>query len=61
VARKADGCNTLVQQSKWKKGRGTHEVNADGADVALCVCVVREPKQEARLAYTGVANEQKLE
>ena len=40
---------------------GTHEVDADGADVALCVGVIREPEQQARLAHARVANEQELE
>ena len=42
-------------------GLGTHEVDADGRDVALCVCVVSKAQQEARLADTGVADEDKLE
>ena len=41
--------------------RATHEVNADGADVALCVGVIRKPEQQTRLAYAGVANEEELE
>ena len=40
---------------------GTHEVDADGRDVALCVCVVSKAQQEARLADTGVTDEDKLE
>jgi hypothetical protein len=39
----------------------THEVDADGRDVALCVCVVGEPEQQARLSDTRVADEKQLE
>ena len=42
-------------------GRQTHEINADGTDVALCVCVVSETQQQARLADTGVADQKQLE
>lgn len=39
----------------------TYEVDADGGDVGLCVGVVGEPQQQARLADTGVTDEQQLE
>jgi hypothetical protein len=39
----------------------THEVDTDGRDVALCVCVVGKTKQQARLSDTRVSDEQKLE
>jgi len=39
----------------------TYEVDADGGDVGLGVGVVGEPQQQARLADTGVADEQQLE
>jgi hypothetical protein len=39
----------------------THEVDADGGDVALCVCVVGEPEQQARLSDTRIADEEELE
>ncbi len=39
----------------------TYKVDADGGDVRLCVGVVGEPQQQARLADTGVADEQQLE
>ena len=32
------------------------EVHSNGGDVALCVCVVSESKEEAWLANTGVAD-----
>jgi hypothetical protein len=41
--------------------RVTYEVDADGGDVGLCVCVVGEPQEQARLADTGVSDEQQLE
>merc|ERR1719414_1303101 len=37
------------------------EVYTDCADVALCVCVISKSKQQARLANTRIADEQKLE
>lgn len=39
----------------------TYEVDADGGDVGLCVGVVGETQQQARLADTGVTDEQQLE
>jgi len=39
----------------------THKVDADGGDVALCVCVVGEPEQQARLSDTRVTDEEKFE
>lgn len=45
-------------------GRGkevSYEVDADGGDVALRVCVVGETEQQARLSYTGVSDEEELE
>jgi hypothetical protein len=39
----------------------TYEVDADGGDVGLGVGVVGESQQQARLADTGVTDEQQLE
>jgi hypothetical protein len=47
-----------LRQIEWQC---THEVNADRADVALCVGVIRKPEQEARLPYAGVADQKKFE
>ena len=38
-----------------------YKVNADGGDVGLCVGIVGEPQEQARLADTGVTDEQQLE
>lgn len=38
----------------------THEVDTDGGDVALGVGVIGEPEQQARLANTGVSDEEQL-
>lgn len=37
------------------------EVHSDRTDVALCVCIICESEQQARLSDTGVSNEQKFE
>jgi hypothetical protein len=42
-------------------GAGTYEVDTDGGDVGLCVGVVGEPQEQARLADTRVTDEQQLE
>lgn len=42
-------------------GGRTYKVDADGGDVALCVCVVGEPEQQARLSNTRVTDEEELE
>lgn len=39
----------------------THEIDADGGDVALSIRIIGEPQQQARLANSGVTNEQELE
>ena len=36
---------------------GTHEVDADGGDVALGVCIVGETEQKARFADAGVTDQ----
>jgi hypothetical protein len=41
--------------------RETHKIDADGRDVALCVCVVGETEQQARLSDARVSDEQELE
>jgi hypothetical protein len=41
--------------------RVTYKVDADRGDVGLGVGIVGEPQQEARLADTGVTDEQQLE
>ena len=38
-----------------------YKIHADGADVALCVGVVRKPKEEAGLAHARVSNQEQLE
>jgi hypothetical protein len=40
---------------------GTYEVDTDSGDVGLCVGVVGEPQEQARLADTRVTDEQQLE
>ena len=37
------------------------EVYSDGGDVTLCVGVVGEPKQQARLSHARVTDQQELE
>eukprot|EP00958_Prasinococcus_capsulatus_P025033 scaffold4075_cov299-Prasinococcus_capsulatus_cf.AAC.6 len=44
-----------------KLRRGAYKVDTDGTDVGLCVCVVGEPQQEARLSHTRVSNQEELE
>ena len=39
---------------------GTHEVDADGGNVALLVRVVREAQEEAGLADARVADQEQL-
>ena len=39
----------------------THKVNTDGGDVALCVCIVGESKQQAGLSHTRITDEEELE
>ena len=39
----------------------TYEVDADGRDVGLGISVVGEPQEQARLADTGITDEQQLE
>jgi hypothetical protein len=56
----------FLQQSVDARRRGcsrggAYEVDADGGDVGLCVGVVGEPQEQARLADTGVTDEQQLE
>ena len=41
--------------------RDTYEIHTDGGDVALRVCVICEPEQQARLSDTGVSDEEELE
>jgi hypothetical protein len=38
-----------------------YEVDSDGGDVRLRVCIIGESEQQARLSYTGVTDEEKLE
>jgi hypothetical protein len=39
----------------------THEVDTDGRNVALCVCVVCETEKQAGLSDTGVSDQEQLE
>jgi hypothetical protein len=41
--------------------RQTHKINTNGRDVALCVCVVGETQEQARLSDTRVTDEEELE
>ena len=57
-------CHVLVQPVAGRgaaRGGCTHKVDTDGGDVALCVCVVGESKQQARLSDTRVTDEEELE
>lgn len=36
----------------------TYEVHTDGGNVALSVCIISKSKQQARLADTGVSDEE---
>jgi hypothetical protein len=57
-------CHVLVQPMAGRgaaRGGCTHKVDTDGGDVALCVCVVGESKQQARLSDTRVTDEEELE
>lgn len=38
----------------------TYEVNTDGGNVALCVCVVRETEQQAGLSDTRITDEEEF-
>ena len=40
--------------------RAAYEIDADGGNVALCVCVISKAQQEAGLADTRVADEHEL-
>lgn len=39
----------------------THKVDTDCRDVALCVCIVCETEEQARLSDTRVTDEEELE
>jgi hypothetical protein len=39
----------------------TYKVNTDGRNVRLSVCIVCESKQQTRLSYTGVSDEEEFE
>lgn len=39
----------------------TYEVDTNGRDVGLCVGVIGESQEEARLSNTGITDEEKLE
>src|SRR5690242_9536395 len=56
-------CGELAWRRPGAQGRRgrTYKVDADGGDVALCVCVVGEPEQQARLSNTRVTDEEELE
>jgi hypothetical protein len=41
--------------------RQTYEVHTDGRNVRLGVGIVSESKQQTRLSYTGISNQEKLE
>jgi hypothetical protein len=53
-----DRCRTRV--AKRRARRKTYEIHADGGDIALCVSIVGESKEEAGLAHSRVTNEQIL-
>jgi hypothetical protein len=55
------GCQHMCGPAAGKGGGGTHKVDADCGDVRLGVRVVGETEQQARLADTGVADEEELE
>jgi hypothetical protein len=40
---------------------GTYKINANRRDVALSVCVICKPEEQARLSNTRVTDEQELE
>jgi hypothetical protein len=50
-----------VPSSEAHAGKVTYEIDADSRDVALRIRVVSESEQQARFAYAGVADKQKLE
>lgn len=54
-------CAVLVSRRLTRLAGRTHKVNTDGGDVALCVCVVGESKQQARLSNARVSDEEQLE
>lgn len=39
----------------------SHEINTDSRYVALGVCIVRKPQQQARFSDSGVTDEEELE
>jgi len=55
-----DGTNFLYVMSKVATSRRAYEVYTDGANVALCVSIVRKSEEKAGLSYTGVSNKQKF-
>lgn len=44
----------------WMDDR-TYEVDTDGGDIAFCVGVIGESKQQTGLSDAGVSNKEKLE
>lgn len=38
-----------------------YEVNSNSGDVAFCVCIICESKQQARLSHSRVTDQKKLE
>lgn len=46
---------------KCPAGSTTYEVHTDCGDVTFSVGIIGETKQQARLSYTGVTDEEKLE
>ncbi len=49
-----------TSHSRWRRV-SAYEVNTDSRYVALCVCVVREPQQQARFSDSRVTNEKEFE
>lgn len=47
--------------AKERLGEGAYKVDADGRNIGLGVGIVGKSKQQARLAYTGISDEEKLE
>ena len=52
----------MIVQGDWLwTGDRTYEVDADGGDIAFCVGVIGESKQQTRLSDAGISNKEKLE
>ncbi len=59
-----EGKRLISSQKTWKSETldlDTYEVNSDSGDEALCVGVISETKQQARLSNSTVPNQEQLE